>query len=238
LVRAIRWRLGGEAFLLPVSGFPLAATELTFVKYFVNRIVAGTIGDGTLEVFIQLTQFGGGKKRLAAHGSEWVPELGLGVWPDRPAPTLWTEEDIANLIPGSKLRPLMHQVLRIAGSAREDASNKMLDLGTILQIVTQDNDKRLLERTRERLLPSIKEPSLRNFPFYVPLLERKSLESAAPEQLEDWFCGATAYIRESFEDNGILVASREPLTPMLMQLGGKFEPHPEPVWHVPAPSSL
>jgi hypothetical protein len=228
--------MGGEAFLMPVSAFPMSAKETVCVKYFVNKL-AGVISHGTLEVFLQLTQFGSGKQRLVEHGSNWAPELGLGVWPARPSPTLWTQEDIANLIPGEKLRPLMHQVLRISGSKRdrEQASDTMLDLGTILEIMAPGDTKSLLARTRGVLLPGIKEPSLRNFSCYVPLLDRKSLESATAEQLDAWLCGAAVYIRESFEDKGILIASRVPLTPTLKQLGGRFEPAPEPVWHIPIP---
>jgi hypothetical protein len=177
---------------------------------------------------------GGGSMRLSSHGREWLPRLGLGVWPDRQPPTIWTKEDFRNLAPGEKPRTLMDQVFRITKSheARVDAADTMLGLGAIVQVFTRDSGEEYLKKARALLLPPIKDPSYTCFPFYIPLLELKSMTGAASEKVESWFCGASVYMRESVEDKGVLLASSQPFDAVLRSLGGQPEQGTEPAWKV------
>jgi len=198
--------------------------ELLPVKAFLRELTATLLLDGSLslEIFVQLMQlhWGGGPEKLAQHGREWLPMLGLGVWPDREPPRFWTMEDFKDLTPGEKPRTLMDQVFRISAptEARLNARDVLLGLGTIVQIITPETTEVFLRRARSVLLPPITDPSYTCFPFYVPLLEAKSIVSARMEEIENRLCGASVYVRESKQDNGVLIVSRDPLRGVLDRL--------------------
>jgi hypothetical protein len=229
-----------EAFLLPLSGFPLPDDEVIPLRTFLTNLTREVSARWHLssEVCVQVEQSDETEYRLlhAKHAREWIPEVGLGVWPDREPPAVWTKEEFMNIAPGEKLRPMMYQVLRITTSQaeRQQARDLMLKYGPALEIMTSDDSDAFLRKATDLLLPPIKDLSYTCFPFYVPLLEIKSLAGASPEQLEACFCGASVYIRESFEDKGILLASKRPLTGVLQHLGGRYEKSPEPYWEIPA----
>ena len=234
-LQAIPWKLEGSAFLLPVSAFPLPDQELERVRAFLQRLSEAITVKWrlSLEVFVQLAQLslGDGAKRFSSHGPKWQPEMGLGVWPGREAPALWTKEDFVNLGPGERPRRVTYHVFRIAAApARGEARDVMLGLGTVVQVMTKDDSQTLLRLARELLLPTIKEPAFRSFPYYAPLLDRSSLMGTTGQQLLSWFCGSSVYIRESFEDTGILIGSVQPLGPVLQELGGRAVGEPANSW--------
>lgn len=201
-----------QGALLHLSCFPTPEEELLPVRDFLRRLVGKLRGAASLETFIQFRSLhlADGSSRVSSNGRAWMPAMGLGVWPDREPPTRWTMEELRDLMPGDKVRPLMNIVLRVTTSleAREQARNAMLGMGTILQLVTLSENGDFLSAARALLKPSIKDPSYTSFPFYVPLLEAKSVLHAQASQLDAWLCGANAYIRESPEDSGILIVSK------------------------------
>jgi hypothetical protein len=230
LLQGLPGKGGRDAFLLPVSGFPVPENELARLRIFLRKLSTAILRTSglTLDVFIQVARLhiGDGSYRFASHGGEWMPEIGLGVWPDREPPRLWTTNDFMDLGPDERPKRLMYQVFRVSTSveSRENARDVMLGLGCVLQILTADDTPALLRKAKETLLPPIKDRSFRAFPYYVPLLDRNSfLAAKSSEDLERWLCGISVYIRESFEDNGLLILSREPLEPILEGLGGRFE---------------
>jgi hypothetical protein len=228
-----------EGLLLPVSSFPVPTWEFPALRSFVASLGAALAPSANLatEVFIQFTQLhvDDGGSRLSDHAKDWMPQLGLGVWPDREPPTLWTKEDFELLPVGARPRQLCYQVFRICAPqrARAEARDLMFGRGAIIEVIIENPSEEFFAKSKAFLLPPIKEKSFHSFPFYLPLLEGKSARNGRPRQLENWLCGASAYIRESVEDNGILILSREPLTPILEQLGGKLEQAPEPLWRIP-----
>lgn len=227
-----------EAIFLPVPEFPVPPENMAPVRKLWSACRKALLKRGELpsEMFLQTIHLGKvGSTRLTRHAREWMPEVGLGVWPDQPPPALPTQADFQDLGPGEKPRPMLYQVMRIMGEAatKRQALAAMLGTGVALEVVTPAGGEAFLKQSRALLLPPIREPGFRRYPFYVPILERTAVESATPEQLNKWFCGASAYIRESVEDKGILIASCEPLTPILEQLGGRIDLEPEPVWRIP-----
>jgi hypothetical protein len=204
-----------ELIYLPVPAFPMGEPESRRIGRFLDQFISQAAARWKLnsEVFLQLEQFHGGDCRLryARHAREWMPEIGIGVWPDREPPTTWTREELMQLDVGERPRPLMYQVFWVSGppSARESARNIMLDIGPVLQIMTVDDSDVLLRRGTQLFQSRIADPSLACYPFYIPLFERKILLAASAADLADWFCGATIYIRQSIEDQGILIVSRE-----------------------------
>lgn len=231
-----------EAYTLPVSGFPMPALEVERAGHFLAALSAAMTEEWTasVEVFIQFNQLhlADGARRFGSNAPNWRPKLGLGVWPDRDPPTLWTTEEFQKLQPGEKMRPMNYKVfqIRAPGGMPGQARDAMLGLGTVVEIVTAGGSEALLDQTRKRFLPHIKEPAFRNYKFYIPLLDRKSVEAAniaGNGQLEDWLCGAAAYIRESAEDRAILIVSLRPLAPVFARLSGRLEQSPQPEWRFP-----
>ena len=225
-----------ELYRLPISAFPAPDAEVELARRFLQRLTT-TLENQlklSIEVFIQSAQahLGDAADRLFEHEPQWKTKLGFGVWPDRPAPTVWTREDFENLDVGEMPRKFMYHVLRVSQprEAKESARNVMLGCGTILQTMSPQDGDALLAAWREFLLPTIADRSLRGFQFYVPLLQGSSF-SAAPATLDRWLGSAQVYIRESVEDNGILIASRNPLSPLLKVLGGETLTGEE--WEIP-----
>ncbi|SRR6266498_3547237 len=224
----------GEVFLLPVSAFPVPDAELTEIRRILRLLNSEIYRSGDCEVFIQMAHLhlGDGGARLSRNARDWMPQMGLGVWPDREAPALYTPEEIQNVKQDEKPRTLMHQVFRVSAPApaRKKAMDVMLGLGTMIQIAPNETWDDFRARTTEVLLPPIEEPSFRFFPYYVPLLDKHSVVSVKSVDLQRSLCGATAYIRESVEDKGILVVSVAQVTPILEKLGAKLITEPKVCW--------
>jgi hypothetical protein len=108
----------------------------------------------------------------------------------------------------------------------------MLGWGSVIQIMTPGDSALFFQKAKELLLRPISDANFACFPYYIPLLERKTLLSADRRQVELWFCGSGIYVRESPEDGGILIASRESLNPILRGLGARLENDKEPYWEV------
>ena len=214
-----------SCFLIPVNEFPIQRELRERVFQFVEPFVAAVHKAETLqpEVFLQFTQIHheNGPVTLSKHGSEWLPQLGLGVWPDREPPKMWTMEEFQNLAPGEMIRPLMHQVFRITtdSEARFRARDAFFGTGAGLQMSMRKGDEGLLKRATEYLLPRMTEPSFQAFEYYVPLLDGRSVEASSADDLETWLCGAQLYLRESVEDGCVLIVSRVPLENVLGAMG-------------------
>lgn len=157
------------------------------------------------EVLLQFDRFDPGRDvpLLQRNAREWMPEIGLGIWPHRGSPTLWTKDEFEET-PIEKLRPLMHKVFRIQPDrlAAASAWQDYLGSGTLLRIAVNDSSQ-FYQKTMDYLQSNIIEPALKSFPLYAPLLEGAALKGVDGKQIAQWLCGADAYVRESREDNGL-----------------------------------
>jgi hypothetical protein len=226
-----------EAFLVPVSGFPMQDWEARRYRVLISRLteMASRRWDLSVEVFVQFAQLslGDAAARFSSHVREWVPTLGLGIWPDRTPPSLWTQDEFMDLGMSETPRKVSYKVLRVTTQkGRDEAPEAMLGLGTIVQIMVPRARNVFLTNTRIVFLPTIKEPMFRKSAFYLPLIDRGTLEKAVDNDLLTWLCGGAVYIRESTEDSALLILSREPLAPVLHELGGKFVSE-SAAWTVP-----
>lgn len=216
---------GWESWLVSFDCIPIPPTIREPARQMVDGLISHleTSAHLSAEYFLQFNQLHheNASSRLSESGREWMPQLGLGVWPDREPPTLWVEDEFHNLAPGEVIRPLMHQVFRVSKPepARHDAMNKMFGIGSGLTILLRDGDTDFLRRATELLLPRIEEPSLRGYEFYVPLLEAKSVCGADDALVDEWLCGAQMYIRESLEDSGIIILSAISIAPAWRAIG-------------------
>jgi len=216
-----------HVFYLKFDAFPGACDEIRKVRDFIRKLTAGMVREWkeTFDIFVQMSALkhdDGSAPLFSRHGREWLPAMGLGVWPDRPPPTIWSREDFENLQPGELPRILAYQVFRITASpeVKERARDTMLGLGSIVQIMGNDSIEDFLTKSRNALLPPITDPSFTCFPFYLPLLDLQSFSSAKPKELDYWLCDANIYIRESMEDQGLLLAVRRLPNEVFKLVGG------------------
>ncbi len=232
-------RAGWEVYRLPVSQFNIPTEECTRLYSAVRRIRDALVRERSLhhEAFIQLEQFEEKEARtiFAAHSKEWIPEIGLGVWPDRDPPAVWTKEEFRSAPPGERVRPLMYNVFQISTTpaARRRAVEVLFRFGAMMEILTSLGPDSLFEGMTEELLPPIQDPSYTCFSYYVPLLEAKTVTAAPIEQMERWCRGISVYIRQSFEDRGVLILSRDPIGRVIEALGAVPEDSGKTSWLIP-----
>jgi hypothetical protein len=160
---------------------------------------------------------------FASHAREWIPETGLGVWPHRPAPRMLEMKDMEEIDSPSGTGPLLNSVFRVTAQAnvRLDAMATMLGTGCGLQLVSHIESAALLRDLREIFLSFIKDRVFRIFPWYVPLIEKAVLAKPLEPFTASVLRGIVLYIRECPEDNGILIASAQPLAEIFTSLGYK-----------------
>jgi hypothetical protein len=228
-VRFLRAPPPWQAFVVPVSGFPIPERECAQLSELVGRISALATTQWRLssEVFLELEQMKGLECRhcFSDHGREWLPEVGLGVWPDRDRPALFTREEFENWAPGTPMRELLCEVFRISTSPQQrmGARDAMLTFGPVVEILMPESNKAFFANINSVYLDFIESRAHRCFPYYIPLLEGKTVESLSADQLNHWCPGVSVYLRESFQDRGVLIASPLPITDLLEELLGKVE---------------
>jgi hypothetical protein len=222
-----------QAVLLPIKSFPAVEGENGPVREFLRLFRETLSSDCKLgcELFVQHDQLhkADAAIRFADHAKQWRPRLGLGLWPDRNLPALWTKEEFMALEPGQKMRKVSYKLFRAEKTpeVQDSVREVMAGLGALLEIWLPNDDLGFFKRTREFMVPKIQERAFRNYLFYAPLLEAKDFGSVGIEQ---WLCGASAYIRESVEDQGILIATSFPLHPLLEKLVPRLNRHQRPPW--------
>ncbi len=234
-IRALRSDRGVSGFLLPVPGFPVPEQELLRIRPFLSRLCSafGKNQQASNHVFVQhaALDFERGAPLLSKNAPKWMPKTGLGVWANREPPSFWKPEEFMGVEPGKRPRPLMNKVFHLTGpGAVEQARNLLFGLGSLLEIVTSGSVDGYMKSATARLRPLILEEAFQNFEFYLPLLDVASIEAIDPKRQDDVLCGALAYIRESREDQGILILSQGPLEPVFTNFGGRLEAGPEPEW--------
>ena len=147
---------------------------------------------------------------LSRNARAWKPSYGLGLWPDQPPPRMTTRDDILNMEWGAAPRLPYHTVVQLGatGSDLKSAWTTMFGLGSTVLTFCPGAGERMLDATRQYLKQPIADESFQAFPFYFPLLGRKALENATAQELDGWLGPVQLYLRESEEDNAILLLTR------------------------------
>ena len=220
-----------SAVLFPVSGYPVPDPERkTSLQTMVSLSRAFAAQGLSSEMFVHIipSKNAAAGALLSPNGREWMPRPGLGVWPARRPPALWTKQDFENLEPGHPPQEAVFPTFRIStpGEVRERARATVYGTGAVLEVLTRDSGDVLVKRGTQLLLPTIQEPAYRSFPFYMPLLDAGSIANVTYDKLNIWLCGASVYLRESIDDGGLLVISLAPVRPVLESLGIVPEPLP------------
>jgi hypothetical protein len=145
--------------------------------------------------------------RLSRNARDWKPTYGLGLWPDQAPPSMLKPEDILNMEWGSKPRVPYHSVgmLHATGSILHTAWSTMFGTGSTVLTMVPGGGGSLLDTTRDYLKRPITDESFQDFPFYFPLLGRNALLRAQASQMDGWLQNTRLYLRESEEDNAVLL---------------------------------
>lgn len=155
------------------------------------------------------------------HARNWLPETVLGVWTHLPPPRMTTAEDLMEMDPQSPEGMRIYSLFRVTTGADAclDAVTTMAGTGTGIQIVSLIEAEKLLRNWRDLFLGFIKERIFRIFPWYIPLLRMKSVEEPVADLTRQAFTNIMLYIRDSPEDGGLLILSREPLEEIFLRMG-------------------
>lgn len=163
----------------------------------------------------------GGAEILSRNARRWDPDFGAGVWLDEPPPTLWTVEEFLRTPPGAPMRPPLYQLVRLRPESGGFEETWRLAGGGNLWLaagVLGDPDSWLAS---QRLLYEawVTEPAVLAFDWFLPLLRGRTAESPLLTARLQHLEGLGAYVRESAEDGGLLIWSRQPLDPVFERQG-------------------
>ncbi len=216
-----------EIAQIPVGKFPIAADRLDTMRAYFRafaKVVTQT-GSRYSQVFLQTWKLDAQSSGavLNAHMKQWRPEMGLGVWPDRKPPQSWTEASFVDAAAakfrGDEPELNVHRLIRLTSPGIEpEAAEQLRGSGTLVEVFSCYKPEPLLEISRRHALERIADQQYQDEKFYLPLLDMKSVAaSRTPEQLGQWLDGMDVYVRESAEDQSILVLSRLPLASLFEQ---------------------
>ena len=212
---------------IPIGKFPIAIDQLDTVRAYFRafaEVVAQT-GSRHSQVFLQTWKLDAQTSGavLNAHMKQWRPEMGLGVWPDRKPPQGWTETSFVDAAAakfrGDEPELNVHRLIRLTALDIEpEVAEQLRGSGTLVETFSCYKPQPLLEISRRHALKRISEQQYRDEKFYLPLLDMRSIAaSRTPEQLGQWLDGIDVYVRESAEDQSILILSRLPLALLFEQ---------------------
>lgn len=229
---------GWSAYKIPLGGFA-AKEELRplLAEFYAALDERVKVRHPQLSVYLQYNQLNieNAGLILAERGRDWMPDVGIGYEPHKPPPTLWTKEEFLSLGVGEMPRPMMNQLFLVTtgDEASLQAARESAGLGPVLMMRGPAPVKDVMQQGKVRFQPLIQDIALRNFAWYVPLLNLKSFGAANAAVFRPWTCGLTFYLRESPEDQGVLIACEEPLDGAFMAAGAKQEPQGRFSWSLP-----
>lgn len=207
---------------VPLNEESRATVRRIFLRFW-NEVLAEFAGFHPYAL-LQYNQLhlGNAHRIMSGRFMAWGMDNGLGYWPEREPPTLWTEEDFTNLDINEPPRPLTHQVFGINKGlpAIREALDSLLGIGPIVLTLAEDSIQKVKERATATFRPLIEEPALRMFAYYYPLLCARTFVPENADKLGEWTCGIHFFLRESPEENGIFIASRRPLDRVWQAAGG------------------
>ena len=178
------------------------------------------------ELFLQVWKLTpqNGADTVSEHLDVWTPELGLGVWPLRKSPSSWNEELMvdaaAAVFKGGEPELPSYRILHLKARSpvNTELAKSLRGLGVVIHCFSRLENDEIAMNSKMVFPQLISNRSFKKEDFYLPLLDRKTLESrVSKEQLDQWLIGVDVYIRESPEDRSILILSRLELASLLSE---------------------
>jgi hypothetical protein len=214
----------GECYLLPA---PLGLRPNSYDamrRFLVDLISHFIVHRGCVHesyVALHQTRARATNELFQDHARDWLPEAVLGVWTHLPPPRMMTAEDLMEMDSSLSESIRMHTLFRVTTGvpACMDSMTTMAGTGTGIQVVSQMGAERLLNNWKDLFLDFIQERIYRIFPWYIPLLRLQSVEEPIADLSSQALASTLLYIRESPEDGGLLILSREPLEELFLRMG-------------------
>ncbi|GGG85005.1 hypothetical protein [Edaphobacter dinghuensis] len=146
---------------------------------------------------------------LVSHGAKWMPDIGLGIRPDGEPPRMLRADDFRKRRWNDPVKLKHETAFHLAGGAvaAKSAIRLLCGSGTVLYCLLDAPIQVYLAEQRELWLPTIQEPAFRAHPFYMPFFDAKGLENKESSRLMSWMGRARLYLRESSEDEGIVIVT-------------------------------
>ncbi|MGD0832411.1 MAG: hypothetical protein ABR907_15865 [Terracidiphilus sp.] len=216
---------GIEAAWLRLPKLPLEVGlrgELTKILHLIHGRAADVVRSTIVrDVYIQMNQLErpAGALLISKNGSRWMPDAGLGVWPDRESPKPISEEDFKNLAPGLPMREASFHVMRISApeeSVRLEVIKEMAGTGALLVTLVNEDWVGMERRAiSAHLEAGMMADVFRGYPMYFPLLDAHSLTKMGKDDYESCLPGVLMYMREDVTENAVLIISRIPFEKLL-----------------------
>ena len=217
-----------QAYTIALPAAPVRGEVLQHVRTLVDTIDTFLTVDCELqgETFLQSWRLAteGTAPLYEANISHWLPSVGLGVFPNRCAPARMTREaamDAAAAMFARQPADLpAYRLMHVSGSgnASTHAIKTLLGQGIVQRLWAPHAWPATKQLGKKAYLPRIMEPSLRRAAFHIPVFELSAFTSdVTTPQIDEWICGAQAYLRESEEDGGLLLLSRRDLIPVIQE---------------------
>jgi len=224
-IRALGERYLFSSYLWPVSSFPVPAAEREayLSRLFKLNTSLGIPRGGTGETLLQLPHLHheSANDLVSKHGAAWMPKVGVGVWPHRPPPGIWTREEFEGFVPGQTPRPPISMVIRLEGEPRnrENVLHLMGGRGVLIRAGLLSNSDEFYRYLDQYFRTFITDPLHLAFPFFFPLFEASTLPEINPDVAGRLLARVEFYWRESVEDGGVLILSKGTLEPQFKDLG-------------------
>ncbi len=154
-----------------------------------------------------------GSALLSKNGAVWQPDFGVGVWLDQPPPTLWRPEEFEMLGPGDMMRPPILSAIRLKAAPLDHHAvwTSMGGRGAYMEFTVSGDPEAFLEEQAPAYRRWIEEEIIQVHPFFVPLVSAASLRSELLASRLAHLDPVLTYVRESQEDRGLLLLTREPI---------------------------
>lgn len=209
---------GYRAWLLRLPAAPLEENRRAAVADSMVQLAEALCRESQLDggLFLQNWKLSPqtGNDIVSQNLAAWKLQRGLGIWPGRPGPGSWTETSLmdaaAAAFQGEEPRLPVHHLLqlRIGGDEFLRAVTMLGGRGVALQIFTAVPLEQALTEQQAFFQTQVHESRFARSPFFLPLLDQANLGAFPSEsELNPWMGAVRVYVRESAEDNGLLIVS-------------------------------
>ena len=161
-------------------------------------------------VFVQIGETGRAGSQAIRELGPMLDDYGLGIHPEAEPPRTWNRHDFERITLNDQLPPLFLEVMRantLRPQALEAVQARFFATGAFAEAYTVPAVD-FYESATALFKPRITNRTARMFPYHAPILRRRALESASPQDVEQWMCGAQIYLREAVEEEGLVLLFR------------------------------
>lgn len=158
-----------------------------------------------------------GASILSTNAPAWQPDFGVGVWLQDPPPTLWSPEEFEELGPGDTLRPPINTAIALTAERLDHAAAwaQLAGRGAYLEFSIDGQIPAFLEAQATLYRTWIKEVIIAAHSTFLPLLSLNAFDSDLFTQRLPHLEQIQTYVRESPQDEGLLILSRTNLDKLI-----------------------